>query len=183
MLVWRDHGVMCGRANYFAGSDAAVEAGVSVFRKAIRSARTGPAVTAMVMVVPGTTVVGAARYFSKVGASQVRPDFFIASEKAKPSSVPALRPTTPRSAGPVVRLSAVEAWQAAHCAVKARRPLAALPSAENALSGRETRMQAERKRVGNDMDSEGKRWTACPQAGERFPERKAVWWSGRDVRE
>ena len=80
------------------------------------------------ILLPGMNSLGLATYSAIVAASQVTPEFFIASEYLKPSTVPALRPITPCKVGPTLFLAVAISWQVLHLA-KTFSPLAASPSA------------------------------------------------------
>ena len=66
------------------------------------------------MLLPGTIASGALRKRSSVLSFHTMRDFFIASEYAKPGTLPASRPNRPQWRGPTRSVaSAWQAWQRA----------------------------------------------------------------------
>src|SRR5258707_8719028 len=82
----------------------------------------------------GMKVLGSARYLSSVSFDQVTPAFFIASEYLKPSTEPALRPTTPASGGPALLLPPPAEWQAAQLRLNTASPALTSSSARAAAA-------------------------------------------------
>jgi len=72
--------------------------------------------TITVIAVPGTSLLGSARNWMNVLASQVSTEPVIAGVKWKPDSDPAFRPATPASEGPMPFTPGWLEWQAEHCA-------------------------------------------------------------------
>src|SRR5436190_23822205 len=75
------------------------------------------------MLLPAMKALGSARYLPSVSFDQVMPAFFIASEYLKPSTEPALRPTTPASDGPTLFLPASTEWQRAQARLNTASPV------------------------------------------------------------
>src|SRR5690349_17835365 len=102
------------------------------------------------MRLPGMKVLGSARYASSVSFDQVTPAFFIASEYLKPSTEPALRPTTPASDGPTLLLPASAEWQTTQLRLKTASPVLTSSSARAVAAPRVATISKPRARWSMD---------------------------------